>query len=72
MFPKLFEPIQIGSMSLKNRIILSGINVNYAAEDGTVTKRLKDFYVERAKGGAGMVQTGIAYVDPLGRFFTNM
>ncbi|MDP2659720.1 MAG: FAD-dependent oxidoreductase [Dehalococcoidia bacterium] len=72
MFPKLFEPIQIGSMSLKNRIILSGINVNYAAEDGTVTKRLKDFYVERARGGAGMVQTGIAYVDPLGRFFTNM
>ncbi len=72
MFPKLFEPIQIGSMTLKNRIILSGINVNYAAEDGTVTKRLKDFYVERARGGAGMVQTGIAYVDPLGRFFTNM
>ncbi len=72
MFPKLFEPIQIGSMTLKNRIILSGINVNYAAEDGTVTKRLKDFYVERARGGAGMVQTGIAYVDPLGRFFDQM
>ncbi|MDP2936241.1 MAG: FAD-dependent oxidoreductase [Dehalococcoidia bacterium] len=72
MFPKLFEPIQIGSMKLKNRLILSGINVNYAAEDGTVTKRLKDFYVERAKGGVGMVQTGICYVDPLGRFFTNM
>lgn len=72
MFPKLFEPIQIGSMKLKNRLILSGINVNYAAEDGTVTKRLKDFYVERAKGGVGMVQTGICYVDPLGSFFTNM
>ena len=72
MYPKLFEPIQIGSMKLKNRLILSGINVNYAAEDGKVTKRLKDFYVERAKGGVGMVQTGICYVDPLGRFFTNM
>lgn len=72
MFPKLFEPIQIGSMKLKNRLILSGINVNYAAEDGTVTKRLKDFYVERAKGGVGMVQTGICYVDPLGSFFTHM
>jgi len=72
MYPKLFEPIQIGSMKLKNRLILSGVNVNYAAEDGKVTKRLKDFYVERAKGGVGMVQTGICYVDPLGRFFTNM
>lgn len=72
MYPKLFEPIQIGSMKLKNRLILSGINVNYAAEDGKVTKRLRDFYVERAKGGVGMVQTGICYVDPLGRFFTNM
>lgn len=72
MFPKLFEPIEIGTMKLKNRIILSGINVNYAAADGKVTRRLKDFYVERARGGAGMVQTGICYVDPLGRFFTNM
>lgn len=68
----MFEPIQIGALKLKNRLILSGINVNYAAEDGKVTKRLKDFYVERAKGGVGMVQTGICYVDPLGRFFTNM
>lgn len=71
MFTHLFSPIQIGTMQLKNRLILSGINVNYAAEDGSVTERLRDFYVERARGGVGMVQTGICYVDPLGRFFTN-
>jgi 2,4-dienoyl-CoA reductase-like NADH-dependent reductase (Old Yellow Enzyme family)/thioredoxin reductase len=71
MFDKLFEPVQIGPMKLKNRLILSGINVNYAAADGSVTPRLKDFYVERAKGGVGMVQTGICYVDPGGKFFTH-
>lgn len=71
MFSKLFEPVKIGNMELKNRLIMSGINLNYAREDGAVTPRLIRFYSERAKGGAAMVQTGICYIDPQGKFFPN-
>lgn len=51
---KLFEPIRVGSMELKNRIKLPAINLGYAVDE-MVTQRLKDFYTERAKGGVGLI-----------------
>jgi len=51
----LFSPIKIGAMELKNRCVMPAMGVNYANPDGTVNEREIAYYVERAKGGFGLV-----------------
>ena len=58
----LFEPILINKLTIKNRINMPAMNLNYC-DQYQVTDRLVDFYVERAKGGVGMLTTGCATVD---------
>ena len=55
MFPQLFQPGRIRTMSLKNRIIMAPISTNLAAKDGTVSDGLISHYVERARGGTGLI-----------------
>jgi len=62
----LFQPIHIGEMELKNRIIFLAVATGYGADDG-VTDRQKNFYIERARGGAGLLITGITMPSSLGR-----
>jgi len=64
---KLFEPFKIGTMELKNRIVMPPMGTNFAAEGGSVTKRLKNYYVERARGGVGLIIVEGAYVEPRGK-----
>jgi 2,4-dienoyl-CoA reductase-like NADH-dependent reductase (Old Yellow Enzyme family)/thioredoxin reductase len=59
---KLFSPFSIGTLTLKNRIIMPPMATNYASAEGFVTQRQIDYYVERAKGGVGYItieHTGI-------------
>jgi len=62
----LFQPIKVGEMELNNRIMFLAIGTGYGADD-QVTERQKDFYAERARGGAGLVITGITMPSSLGR-----
>jgi len=64
---KLFEPIKIGTMKLRNRIVMPPMGTNFASEDGFVTKRLVNYHVERAKGGVGLIIVEGAYVEPRGK-----
>ncbi|MGE5370633.1 MAG: FAD-dependent oxidoreductase [Solirubrobacterales bacterium] len=59
---KLFTPITINKLTLKNRIVMSAMHLGYA-EDGYVTERLIRFYEERAKGGAGLLMIGGIDID---------
>ncbi|MEM3146802.1 MAG: NADH:flavin oxidoreductase, partial [Archaeoglobaceae archaeon] len=61
---KLFEPIEIEGMKIKNRIVLPAGETNYHSPEGGVTERLLDFYRERAKGGIGFAVVGIAKIEP--------
>ena len=70
-FFKLFTPFKIKNMTISNRIIMPALNLNLAYE-GFVTKKLIDFYVERAKGGAGMLIVGGCYVDIYGKGVPSM
>ncbi|MBM3167096.1 MAG: NADH oxidase [Chloroflexi bacterium] len=56
---KLFEPIKIGTMEVKNRIVMPAMELGLAADD-MVTDRFKAFYAERARGGAGLIVVGLA------------
>ena len=58
----LFTSYAIGSMHLKNRIVMPPMATNYASPEGLATQRQIAYYVERAKGGVGYVtveHTGI-------------
>ena len=50
MFEKLFEPIRIRGMEVKNRIVLPAMGTKMAAEDGNVTQQIIDYQVARVKG----------------------
>ena len=54
-FTHLFEPIKVGSVELKNRMVMLAIGTGYPESDGTVGDRLVNFYVERARGGVGLI-----------------
>jgi len=67
-FPKLFEKIKVGELELKNRIVMPGMLTNFAAEDCKVSDRHIDYYVERAKGGVGLIIVEATGVDlPVGK-----
>jgi len=67
-FEKLFEPGSIGSMRLKNRLVMPPMATNFGTKEGMVTQRTIDYYEERAKGGVGLVIVEFTGVDsPVGR-----
>ena len=57
MYNVLSSECSIGSMKLKNRIVMAPMG-NLADVDGGFSKRQIDYYAERAKGGAGMIVSG--------------
>ena len=56
-FEKLFSPIKIRELELRNRVVMSamGTHESAASEDGRmVTDKLIAYHVARAKGGCGL------------------
>ncbi len=54
---RIFEAGKIGKMEVKNRLVMAAMGNTSATEDGYITERLIDYYVERAKGGVGVIVT---------------
>lgn len=51
----IFEPGRIGTVELKNRIIMAPMGTASHDPDGYVNERTINYYVERAKGGVGLI-----------------
>lgn len=64
---KLFEPFEIKTIKMANRIVRSATYEKMADEDGFVTPQLINLYVNLAKGGVGLIITGNALVHISGR-----
>ena len=63
-YEELFQPIKIGGIEVKNRFYMSPMgNFGYVDEQGALTDAAVDFYVERAKGGMGLIMTGFCIAD---------
>jgi 2-enoate reductase len=63
-YAKLFEPIKIGKVEIKNRIAMAPMGINGSATLGAgFSQRAIDFYVERARGGVGLIITCLVIVD---------
>lgn len=63
---RLFEPILINSLRLKNRILMPCLDPGFAGEGGVVNPRLIDYFTKRAKGGVAFIMLGPAVFDPVG------
>lgn len=61
-FPHLLSPGRIGSMELRNRIAVTAMGVSLSEEDGTVGEQLIAYHEQQAKGGAGLIISGVAGV----------
>jgi 2,4-dienoyl-CoA reductase-like NADH-dependent reductase (Old Yellow Enzyme family)/thioredoxin reductase len=67
-FTKLLEEGRMGKMVVKNRSVMAAVANRLDDESGAVTQRFIDFYVERAKGGTGLIIIENTCVDwPLGK-----
>jgi 2,4-dienoyl-CoA reductase-like NADH-dependent reductase (Old Yellow Enzyme family)/thioredoxin reductase len=62
-FPHLFEPIQIGTMVVPNRIAMAPTDISSAHADGSVSDRSIIFHEEIAKGGTGFIIVGATTPD---------
>ncbi|OCC22605.1 NADH:flavin oxidoreductase [Croceicoccus estronivorus] len=61
-FPHLLSPGRIGTMELRNRIVVTAMGVSLSEDDGTVGERLIAYHEEQAKGGVGLIISGVAGV----------
>ena len=66
-YPHLFQSFQLGNVTLKNRLVMSPMTMNYATEDGHATDKLIGHYLERAKGGVGLIMVEGTYFTPEGK-----
>lgn len=62
----LLSPMKIGSMTVKNRTVMTAAEFSLGQTDGTPTQKLMDYYEERAIGGVGMITPGICRVNDMG------
>ena len=63
---KLFTPSKIGSLEIKNRIVMPSMHLNYTP-DGEINELITEFYKERARGGTGLIIVGGCSIDDYGR-----
>ena len=63
----LFQNTEINGMGLKNRFVRSATWEARASDGGLMTDDLRDFTIDLAKGGLGLVVMGHAYVLPQGK-----
>jgi 2,4-dienoyl-CoA reductase (NADPH2) len=65
-YPRLLEPLKVGSLTLANRIVMGSMHTRLEAADRPA-ERLAAFYAARARGGAGLIITGGVSPDSPGR-----
>lgn len=63
-YKELFTPIKVGSITLKNRFAMAPMGpLGLADAQGGWNQRGIDYYTERAKGGTGLIITGVTFSD---------
>ncbi|MBP7867350.1 MAG: FAD-dependent oxidoreductase [Acidobacteria bacterium] len=62
MFEKLFSPVRIGGVEIRNRVAMTPMGVSLAAVGGGVSDDIIAFYEARARGGIGLIISEICRV----------
>ncbi|MFQ6396877.1 FAD-dependent oxidoreductase [Nocardia sp. KC 131] len=75
-FPHLFEPLDLGFTTLRNRVIMGSMHTGLE-DRAWDTNRLAAYFAERARGGVGLIITGgyapnrTGWLLPFGAKLTN-
>lgn len=64
-YAKLFDPMKIGKMHLKNRLVMSPMGTFTPQQDGTESEEGMKYYEERARGGIGMIIVGSSFLNEM-------
>jgi 2-enoate reductase len=63
---KLFQPKNIGKLTIKNRIVMAPMAIGGLVEpDGRFSEQAIAYYRERARGGTGLIISGLSTVDSI-------
>jgi 2,4-dienoyl-CoA reductase (NADPH2) len=62
-FEHLLRPGRIGTMSVRNRLVMAPMETMYGTPDGLPSERTRDYFAARAKGGIGLITLGATGVD---------
>lgn len=61
---RLFEPVRIGPLTVKNRLVMTAMSTCFAGPGGRVSDRMTEYYATRAAGGVGLLTVEEAYIHP--------
>lgn len=70
--PTVHDPIQIGKLTLPNRLILAPTVKNHADELGYINDRVIRGFIEEARGGWGLLQVSASFIHLEGNIFRRM
>jgi 2,4-dienoyl-CoA reductase-like NADH-dependent reductase (Old Yellow Enzyme family) len=59
----LFSTVTIGTVTMRNRLVVAPMTRLSATDDGRVTDRMVAYYEEFARGGWGLIETEGTYID---------
>lgn len=63
-YKKMFEPMKIGSLEIKNRFAMAPMGpLGLGDAEGGFNQRGIEYYTARARGGTGLIITGVTFVD---------
>ncbi|HSR12621.1 MAG TPA: FAD-dependent oxidoreductase, partial [Thermodesulfobacteriota bacterium] len=62
-FPLLTQPFRLKNITLRNRLVMAPMLSRLCHPDGIVSQKLIDYYVERARGGVGLIIIEYCYID---------
>ena len=63
-YDALFSPIRVNRLTLKNRIVMAPMgNIDMCEETGRPNQKMLDYFFARAKGGCGLITTGLVPVS---------
>ncbi len=68
-FEKLFQPLRLGGLELRNRIVMPAMFSSLGDDSAQATPRLAAFLEARAAGGAGLIVVETSCIHRAGRVF---
>ncbi len=63
-YTAMFSPLQVNSVKIKNRLVMGPMgNISMAEETGRPNTKMIQYFTERAKGGVGLITSGLVPVS---------
>ena len=63
-YTSMFSPIQVNKLTIKNRLVMGPMgNISMCEETGRPNDKMLKYFEERAKGGVGLITTGLVPVS---------